>query len=93
MEPSEKPVKFKVVMGDGASQTIKRLSKTPETYEELIAMVYKRLSDRLFPDHPFYIYYEDISNGMIKIEDTTDLNGAMDYCSLYSKTSLKLYSK
>ncbi len=93
MEEIGKPLKFKVVMGDGPSQTIKRLSKVHESYEDLTRMILKRLSDRLYPDNPYYIYYEDISNGMIKIEDTTDLNGAIDYCNLYSKKSLKLYGK
>lgn len=74
MEGLEKPLKFKVVMGSGKTQTIKRLSKAPHNFEELSEMVLKRLSDRLSGEEKFYIYYEDLSNGMIRIEDDIDLN-------------------
>jgi hypothetical protein len=72
-------LKFKVVMGSGPSETIKRLSKTPQNYIDLLEMIMKRLSDRLVDEEEIYIYYEDISNGMIRIEDDTDLKGAIDH--------------
>ena len=80
-------------MGEGSSQTIKRLTKSPSTFSDLSVMLAMRISDRLSDVEEFYIYYEDISNGMIRIEDSTDLSSAIDYCELYSKKSLKLYGK
>lgn len=53
-------LKFKVVMGSGPSETIKRLSKSPQTFNELYEMVTKRLSDKLHGEENFYIYYEDL---------------------------------
>jgi hypothetical protein len=93
MNDHSTPLKFKVVMGSGPSETIKRLSKTPDNFIDLLAMIMKRLSDRLVDEEEIYIYYEDISNGMIRIEDDTDLKGAVDHCSLYSRKSLKLHGK
>lgn len=86
-------LKFKVVMGSGPSETIKRLNKAPESFDELLLMVKKRLSDRIQDDEDVYIYYEDISNGMIRIEDDTDLRCAVEHCELYSRKSLKLYGE
>jgi hypothetical protein len=40
-----------------------------------------------------YIYYKDISNGLIRIEDDIDLKSSIDYCQLYDKKALKLYGK
>lgn len=93
MNASSSNVKFKVVMGEGANETIKRISKTPHNFSELSEIVQARLSDRLQGAYEFYIYYEDISNGMIRIEDDYDLRAAMEYCDLYSKKTLKLFGK
>lgn len=93
MNASSSNVKFKVVMGEGVNETIKRISKTPHNFSELSEMVQARLSDRLQGADEFYIYYEDISNGMIRIEDDYDLRAAMEYCDLYSKKTLKLFGK
>lgn len=93
MNGSGDTVKFKVVMGEGVNETIKRISKTPKGFDELASMVQARLSDRLQGEQEFYIYYEDISNGMIRIEDDFDLKAAMEYCELYSKKTLKLFGR
>jgi hypothetical protein len=93
MNEGSHSIKFKVVMGEGASQTIKRLSSSPQTFNELYEMIQKRLSDKLHGEDNFFIYYEDLCNGLIRIEDDTDMRCAVEHCELYSRTSLKLYSK
>lgn len=89
----DKKIKFKVVMGEGQSKTIKRLGKTPSNFEELNSMIFKRLSDRLQDEEEYFIYYEDMNNGMIRVEDDTDLVSALDYWGLYDMHSLKFYGK
>ena len=93
MNEDSSSLKFKVAMGEGENQTIKRISKPPNDFAELKDMIYHRLKDRLQGSPKFYIYYKDLAHGMIRVESDTDLNAAVDYCHLYSLKSLKLYSK
>ena len=94
-------IKFKVVIGEGDSQTIKRLSKMPRDFNDLNQMVYTRFKDRIDslgirPDElgrVGHIFYKDIAHGMIMIENDTDLAAALDYCYLTNVKSLKLYRK
>lgn len=90
-------LKVKVVIGPEENQTIKRLVRVPDSYDELTGMTEHRFREHLaafeISNATLYYYYQDMSYGMINISCTQDLFNAFEYCDMYDLKSLKIYGK
>lgn len=89
MNSESQKLRIKVVVGEGDSQTIKRLTKIPNDFQELDKMIHQRLKERLQHvecEDQCRFYYKDMSYGYIRISDSNDLRNALEYCGMYDQS-------